>query len=81
MYILLFLLTGLSLNEVTANSILFFLAGYDTTANTLTFLSYHLAMNKDIQDKCREEIERVLGKVLVPRHVAFGAIKAILALT
>ena len=54
---------GLTLDEMTANSIVFFLAGYDTTASTLTFLSYHLAMNQNIQDKVREEIDRIIGQV------------------
>ncbi|KAK3090429.1 hypothetical protein FSP39_011786 [Pinctada imbricata] len=53
---------GLTIDEVVANSFIFFLAGYDTTANTLSFLAYNLAMNPDCQEKCIEEVHRVLGK-------------------
>ena len=51
------------MDEMTSNSIMFFLAGYDTTANHLTFLSYNLAMHQNVQEKCREEIAKVLRKV------------------
>ncbi|KAK3089309.1 hypothetical protein FSP39_002574 [Pinctada imbricata] len=53
---------GLTVNEVTANSFIFFLAGYDTTANTLSFLAYNLATNPECQEKCIEEVDRVLGQ-------------------
>ena len=55
--------SAFSLDEIAGNSVLFFSAGYDTTANTLTFFCYHMAMNPKIQEKCREEIDRVLAKV------------------
>ncbi|KAK3090229.1 hypothetical protein FSP39_010220 [Pinctada imbricata] len=53
---------GLSIDEVTANAFQFLLAGYDTTANTLSFLAYNLAMNPECQEKCIEEVDRVLGQ-------------------
>ncbi|KAK3090780.1 hypothetical protein FSP39_014559 [Pinctada imbricata] len=53
---------GLTLDEVVANTFIFFVAGYDTTANTLSFLAYNLAMNPECQDKCIEEVDRVLGE-------------------
>ncbi|XP_056019949.1 cytochrome P450 3A6-like isoform X2 [Ostrea edulis] len=55
---------GLTEDEVTGNAILFLLAGYDTTASTMTFMSYCLATNPEIQKKLIDEIDSVLGKEL-----------------
>jgi cytochrome P450 len=38
-------------------------AGYDTTANTLSFACFCLATNPEIQDKVFEEIDTVLTEV------------------
>ncbi len=60
-----YLLSGLTKEEVLAQAILFFLAGYDTTATTIAFCIYNLTVNPEYQDKLYEEIERVVGdKVL-----------------
>ncbi|CAL1291396.1 unnamed protein product [Larinioides sclopetarius] len=50
----------LSLDELVAQSVIFFVAGYDTTASTLSFSTYLLALNQDIQDKLREEVDEAL---------------------
>nr|XP_022319165.1 cytochrome P450 3A29-like [Crassostrea virginica] len=55
---------GLTIEEVTGNSILFLIAGFDTTASTMTFLSYSLATNPDCQERLLEEIDSVIGKDL-----------------
>lgn len=47
---------GLTLKEIMGNSFLMILAGYETTAETLTFILYHLARCPEIQDRLREEI-------------------------
>ncbi|XP_068241539.1 cytochrome P450 3A24-like [Palaemon carinicauda] len=47
---------------ITAQCVLFYIAGYDTTATTLSFLSYCLALHPDIQQKCMQEIETVLER-------------------
>lgn len=52
----------LSFNEIAAQCFVFFLAGFETSATTMTFALYELAENKDIQDKLREEINAVLEK-------------------
>ena len=41
------------LNEkiITVQGIIFFVAGFETTAHTLSTLTYNLAMNPDIQEK------------------------------
>ena len=46
----------LSDEEIIAQSIVFLLAGYETSSNTLSFTLYHLAVNPDVQDKLRKEI-------------------------
>ncbi|XP_064612270.1 cytochrome P450 6B1-like [Liolophura sinensis] len=48
---------GLTDSEILAASILFFTAGFDTTASTLAHLFYHLAMNPDHMDKLIAEID------------------------
>ncbi|XP_071785224.1 cytochrome P450 3A24-like [Asterias amurensis] len=47
----------LSTDDVTAQAILFFLAGYETTNTLLCFASYLLATNQDIQEKLLAEID------------------------
>ena len=51
---------GLTHGEVLAQSILFLLAGHSTTANTLAFITYLLALNADCQEKLVKEIEDIL---------------------
>ena len=48
---------GLSDDEMIANAILFLVAGYDTTSNTLSFLMYTMATNPEWQDKVFQEIQ------------------------
>lgn len=50
----------LNINEVAAQSFLFFIAGYETSSTTISFCLFELARNQDIQNKVREEIEMVL---------------------
>uniref|UniRef100_A0A182PZA6 Uncharacterized protein n=1 Tax=Anopheles epiroticus TaxID=199890 RepID=A0A182PZA6_9DIPT len=42
--------------ELVAQCLIFFLAGFDTVANCLTFLAYELTINRDVQDQLYEEI-------------------------
>ncbi|XP_029651416.2 cytochrome P450 3A14-like [Octopus sinensis] len=48
--------------EIIAQSIIFFMAGYETTATTLSFMAHLLALHEDIQDKVYQEIQSVIGK-------------------
>ena len=43
--------------EIVAHALTFFLAGYETTANTLAYTSYLLAINPEIQEKLQSEID------------------------
>lgn len=53
---------GLTYNEIAAQCLVFFVAGFETSSSTSSFVLYSLALNPDIQDKTREEIQKVLQK-------------------
>ena len=65
LFILPYFITGLTDQEVLINSMMFMVAGYDTTATTLCWLTYDLATNPDVQEKLIEEIDSEIGQVLV----------------
>ncbi|CAH1110011.1 unnamed protein product, partial [Psylliodes chrysocephalus] len=52
----------LTANGIAAECFLFFMAGYETSAATISFATYELAINSELQDKTREEINKVLRK-------------------
>jgi len=43
--------------DIQAQTLVFLLAGYETSSTTLGFLCYHLAVNTHVQDKLRDEID------------------------
>lgn len=47
---------------IAAQSFIFYAAGYETSASTMGFMLYHLALNPDIQEKVAAEIKEVLEK-------------------
>ena len=44
---------------------IFFLAGFETTATTLSFFAHSIAINPDVQEKLCQEIEEQLGQVRI----------------
>ena len=49
------------MDEVIAQGMLFLPTGYDTTAATITFILYNLALHPEIQEKLHEEIINAAG--------------------
>nr|ARO50430.1 cytochrome P450 [Chironomus tentans] len=64
---------GMTFNEIAANSFVFFAAGFETSSSVMTFSTYELALNQDIQDRLRSEIHEVLEKY--NGEVSYDAIK------
>ncbi|RZC32716.1 p450 domain containing protein [Asbolus verrucosus] len=52
----------LSFNEIVAQCFLFFLAGFETSSQAISFCIHELAHHQHIQDKLREEIFEKMGK-------------------
>lgn len=50
----------LTINEIAAQSFLFFAAGFETSSTTLSFCLFELAKNSEIQKQVLDEIDRVL---------------------
>ena len=46
-------------DDIQAQSFTFLLAGYETSSTTLGFVCYHLALNTQVQDKLKDEIDRM----------------------
>ena len=54
--------------EVVGNSFLFLFAGNETTATSLAFAAYFLALNPDIQEKLQSEIDDYFEEESVSYH-------------
>ena len=48
----------LTTEQIAGFAFEFLLAGYETTANTLSYTTYLLAMNPDVQEKLQTEIDQ-----------------------
>ncbi|XP_018304776.1 cytochrome P450 9e2-like [Mycetomoellerius zeteki] len=48
------------INEMTAQAFVFFLAGFDTIATAMCFMTHEIGVNPDVQGRLREEIDDVL---------------------
>ncbi|KAJ8973005.1 hypothetical protein NQ317_000394 [Molorchus minor] len=53
---------SLTMDEIIAQSFVFFVAGYETSATTMTFALFELATRPEIQDRVRKEIKVVLRR-------------------
>ena len=49
------------MTEVLAQGLMFFIAGYETTATSIAFLLYNLSLNPEIQEKLYKEIIDTAG--------------------
>ncbi|CAG9860120.1 unnamed protein product [Phyllotreta striolata] len=52
----------LSIPEMTAHAVTFYVAGFETSSSTMSFVMLELALHQDIQDRLREEIHSVIKK-------------------
>lgn len=57
-----FSVTEFDNNDVMAQAMLFFEAGFETSSTTITMALYELATNPDIQKNLRTEIQTVLKR-------------------
>jgi cytochrome P450 len=53
---------GITETTVLSQGLIFLIAGFDTTATTLTVLSYQLAEHPEIQTKLLQEIDEYMGR-------------------
>jgi len=53
---------NLTLNQMAANSFIFYVAGFETSSSTMSFCIYELAKNMDIQRRVQEEIDEVTAR-------------------
>lgn len=56
------LFSELTLEEITAQSFVFFFAGFETASSTASFCLYELACNQDVQDILYKEIKETLKR-------------------
>lgn len=53
---------ALTIEEVTAQAFIFYVAGFETSSTTMSYCLYEIAKNTEIQRKVQEEIDTVLVK-------------------
>ncbi|KAI4468388.1 cytochrome p450 [Holotrichia oblita] len=53
---------SLTVQQIAAQSFIFFTAGFETSSMTMTFCLHELSFNQNIQDKLRHEIKSTLTK-------------------
>ncbi|XP_068147415.1 cytochrome P450 6a8-like [Drosophila tropicalis] len=53
---------GMTFNQIAAQCFVFLLAGFETSSSTMGFALYELALNQDVQEKARQEVNQILGK-------------------
>lgn len=52
----------LTIKEIIAQSFVFFVGGFETSSTLMSFAFYELARNQELQEKLRNDINRVLAK-------------------
>nr|QQL94343.1 cytochrome p450 6a14-like protein [Prodiamesa olivacea] len=52
----------LTVEQIAAQSFVFYLAGFETSSSTMTYCMYELSINEEIQEKVRRSVKKVLEK-------------------
>ena len=52
----------LTIDDIAAQSFVFFLGGFDTSSTLMCFVALELALNQDVQERLREEVDEYLAK-------------------
>jgi len=52
----------LTLDDIVSQAFSFFFAGFDTSSTLMCFVAHELAVNQDIQDRLREEVQQHLAE-------------------
>ncbi|KAJ9076277.1 hypothetical protein DSO57_1027774 [Entomophthora muscae] len=52
--------------DVINDLVVFFFAGHDTTASTLSIILFYLAKHQDIQERARNEVNTIIDEVRIP---------------
>jgi cytochrome P450 family 6 len=53
---------AVTIEQIAAQSFIFFLAGYETSSSTMTYCLYEFSVDEDIQEKARQSVKDVLDK-------------------
>lgn len=56
------LFTGLGIDDIAAQALVFFTAGFEFVATLLSFATLLLAVHQDIQQQVKEEVDEVLAE-------------------
>nr|XP_012230935.1 PREDICTED: cytochrome P450 9e2-like [Linepithema humile] len=52
----------MTLDDIVSQAFIFFFAGFESSATLMCFVAHELAVNRDIQDRLREEVEQHLSE-------------------
>lgn len=58
-------------NELVAQCLIFFLAGFETSSSALSFAAYELVANPDVQQKLYEEIKKVNEQITDGKRISY----------
>lgn len=52
----------LDYDDIAAQAVIFFIAGFETVSTAMSFVAYELAVNPHIQKRLREEVDKTLDE-------------------
>lgn len=52
----------LTFNQLASQCFLFFVAGFETSSSTASFVLYNLALHEDIQERLREDVKKAIAR-------------------